>query len=200
MPNLALDGRPEAPTRGPSSTATWTSPSSIAVVMRRMATLVGPKAVHMALASRPSRVALSCASVRNAVVVRRSSARDAATADADQMTDQLRTPSAQMSTGSQHPISAEHLIVGTASRAWIDSGPPLRLEGYNSTLWPSPVGAAPSPGHGCGTHELSVVDRSTCRVAGPFTVRDRAAAGYCESNLRPAGFRSTAACRSRAAP
>jgi hypothetical protein len=37
-----------------------------------MATLVGPNVGHIALASRPSRVALSCASVRNAVVVRRS--------------------------------------------------------------------------------------------------------------------------------
>ena len=50
------------------------------MVMRWMATLVGLNAGHMALASRPSRVALFCASVRNAVVVRRSSAREAATA------------------------------------------------------------------------------------------------------------------------
>ena len=46
--------------RGARSTATWTSPSSIAAVMRWIATLVGPKAVHIEFASRPSRPAQSC--------------------------------------------------------------------------------------------------------------------------------------------
>ncbi len=66
--------------RGARSTATWTSPSSIAAVMRWIATLVGPKAVHIEFASRPSRPAQSEASFRNDVAEARSSARAAATA------------------------------------------------------------------------------------------------------------------------
>lgn len=58
--------------------ATWTSPSSAAAATRWIATLVGPKAVHMWLASWPSRRAASSAAVRNVRVVIASLARAAA--------------------------------------------------------------------------------------------------------------------------
>lgn len=55
VPDGRSKGRVEVSTRGPWSAAIWTSPSSMAVETRWIATLVDPNAVHMWLASCPRR-------------------------------------------------------------------------------------------------------------------------------------------------